>query len=248
MYGFGTGTMWGVRSDVANSTPKKFGALQDVSVDFAFNAKELFGQFQFPLSIARGQGKITCKAKFAELNGRQMNDLFFAQAAGAGGFSSGQVQTANDEAGTIPTTPFQVTVVNTATFVQDLGVRNVLTGLPYIKVAAAPATGQYSVSGAGVYTFAAADTGLGVLISYTFTVPSVGSKIIINNQLLGAAPYFSVAWTETYESKVFNCQLNKCIAAKLALPFKQEDFTISEFDFSAMADAANIIGTISLAE
>ena len=31
-----------------------FPALQDVSLDFSFNLKELYGQYQFPLAIARG--------------------------------------------------------------------------------------------------------------------------------------------------------------------------------------------------
>ena len=38
-----------------------------------------------------------------------------------------------------------------------------------MEVASGPTTGQYSVS-AGVYTFAAADTLLGVLISYTYKI------------------------------------------------------------------------------
>jgi hypothetical protein len=58
---------------------RKFGALQDVSVDISFNLKELYGQNQFPLTIARGQGKIEGKAKFANLNGGMVNDLFFGQ-------------------------------------------------------------------------------------------------------------------------------------------------------------------------
>jgi hypothetical protein len=112
---------------------RPFGALQDVSVDISFNLKELYGQDQFPLTIARGQGKIEGKAKFANLNGGMLNDLFFGQSN-----ATGKKVPVSREPGTIPTTPFQVTVVNGATFAEDLGVVYTLTGLPLVRVASGP--------------------------------------------------------------------------------------------------------------
>ena len=55
----------------------QFGILQDVQIDWDWQTKELWGQFQFPVDIARGQGKITGKAKFARIFGAIYGDLFF---------------------------------------------------------------------------------------------------------------------------------------------------------------------------
>src|SRR5581483_11374955 len=70
----------------------------------------------------------------------------------------------------IPATPYQITptVPSSGTWLADLGVVDI-NGNPYTRVASAPATGQYSVA-AGVYTFAAADTGKTVYINFRYTV------------------------------------------------------------------------------
>ncbi|HTS92237.1 MAG TPA: hypothetical protein VMG55_09575 [Stellaceae bacterium] len=243
-YSFGSGVLFGTRTDVANATPIRFGALQDVSIDFSFTLKELHGQYQFPLAVGRGTGKITGKAKFAQINGLTLNALFFGQAQ-----ATGQTLTSLTEAQSVPaSTPFTVTVANAATFAIDLGVVYAATGLPLAKVASAPALGQYAVSAAGVYTFAAADTGAAVLVTYTFTQTTSGNTAVIANQLLGAAPAFQANFYEIFNGKQVNLQLNQCVAQKLTLATKLEDFTVPEFDFMAFADAAGNLGKISVAE
>lgn len=244
-YGFGSGVLFGTRNDVANATPIDFGALQDISLDFSFNLKELHGQSQFPLSIARGSGKIGGKAKTGRLSGKMFNDLFFGET-----ISTGQAEaTAYHEAGSIPGTPYTITVANGATFVRDLGVVYALTGLPLKLVAAAPTTGQYSVNVAtGAYLFAAADTLLGVLISYGYSIAATGQSFTINNQLLGVTPTFGVKLYAPYGGKQLNVNLFKCVSSKLAIPTKLEDFMITEIDFSAFANAAGVIGNVSFTE
>ncbi len=244
VYSFGSGTLFGTRTDVANATPIKFGALQDVSIEFNFSLKELYGQFQFPLAVGRGTGKVQGKAKFAQINGLTFNMLFFGQSQ-----STGQLQTALNEAQFVPAaTPFTVAVTNAATFVTDLGVSFAATGLSFAKVASSPSEGQYAVSAGGVYTFAAADANVPVVISYTFTAASQGNTAIIANQLLGSAPTFQANFYETFQSKQVTLQLNQCVAQKLSFATKVDDFTIPEFDFAAFADAAGNIGKIGLAE
>jgi hypothetical protein len=165
MFEFGAGTLWGFPvggNTAANPTPMKFGTLQDVTLDISGDVKQLYGQKQFPEAVARGKCKITGKSKFAAINGKMMNDLFFGQTLG-----TGMIKTALDESASVPTTPFTVTVSNAAQFKQDWGVRYTATGIPLTRVASAPVLGQYSVNtGTGVYTFAAADTGAAVLIIY----------------------------------------------------------------------------------
>ncbi len=238
-YGFGSGTLWGIDSG-ANPTPPRFGAMQECSVDFSFGNKELYGGYQFPLAVARGTGKIACKAKFAQLSGRIANSLFFN-----GTKAAGQTSVAIDESGTIATAA--VTVANSATFVEDLGVRYSATGLPFTRVASAPAVGQYSVS-AGVYSFNATENAVVVKIDYTYTIAATGEKISIANQLLGVAPTFKAVFTQAFSTLRHTLTLNSNVASKLGLGSKLEDFETPEFEFASMADSGNNIGTWSLAE
>ena len=152
------------------------------------------------------------------------------------------------EAGTVASA--SVTVANNATFVEDFGVFYAATGVQLSPIASAPAQGQYSVS-AGVYSFNAADNGAGVLIYYSYTVVS-GNKIALANQLMGPTPIFEISLKESFTyfgaTKDLLVKLNACVSSKLSLDFSNAKFTIPEFDFQAIADAANNTGTISLSE
>jgi hypothetical protein len=217
----------------ANATPIQLGTLQDISLDISRTLKELYGQGQFPVAVGAAQQKITGKAKFAQVNGRLYNDLFFG-----GTMAAGQVQSVYQEAGTIPaTTTYTVTVTGSATWVEDQGVLYSLTGLPFQRVASAPTVGQYSVA-AGVYTFAAADASAPVLISYTKSSASTGQTITTGNPLQGVQPVFSVIVTRQYNGQQESFKLWSCIASKLSIPTKSADWGITELDFTAFADSA----------
>lgn len=67
--------------------------------------------------------------------------------------------------------PYTVTVTNAAAFAGDYGVTK--AGTPMTKVTGAPAAGQYAVNTTtGVYTFAAADAGAAIVITYSYTISS----------------------------------------------------------------------------
>lgn len=81
------------------------------------------------------------------------------------------------EAYTIPGTPYQVSVVNANSAIfSDLGVVYA-GGAALTKVGSAPAAGQYSVA-AGVYTFAAADSGKAVSITYGYVEMDLENAVI----------------------------------------------------------------------
>lgn len=240
-FGFGSGSAWGIDSG-ANPTPGRYDILQEGSVDFSFSNKQMVGEYQMPVAVGRGSGKISGKVKWGRLQGRAINSIFFGATKAAG-----QTSVSKDEAGTIPGTPYQITVANSATWITDLGVRNATTLIPLVRVASAPATGQYSVA-AGVYTFAAADTTLAMQISYVYTIAGSGESITLANQLIGAAPTFKNVLTQAYNNQRQTLVLNACVAGKLSGGTKTEDFFAPEIDFDAMADASNNIGTWSFAE
>lgn len=233
MFEFGAGTLWGFPvsgNTAANPTPIKFGTLQDVSLDISGDVKQLYGQKQFPEAVARGKCKITGKSKFAAINGKMFNDLFFGQA-----MLSGTIQVALDEVQTISGTGTIPALSHAATFVQDWGVRYLSTGVPLARVASAPTVGQYSLTGS-TYTFNTGDANAVVLISYTFTQAAPGVQLNIKNQLMGFAPTIQVLLETVYNTNQFSVLLYSVVASKLSFTTKQEDFIIPEFDFEAFAN------------
>ena len=243
MYSFGSGVLIGTRTDIADATPVNFGLVQEVTIDQSASLKEVYGQFQYPLAGARGTIKTTGKAKVARISGLAFADLYYGISP-----APGQLATSFAEAGTVPAaTPYTVTVANAAAFADDEGVIYAATGLPLTKVASSPSTGQYSVA-AGVYTFNAADAGMSVLTTYTYTVASGGQKISVTNPLIGTTPTFQALFYTTFQGQAVSLKLNNCISSKLSFGTKLEDFVMPKFDFSCFADAAGDVMTWSFAE
>jgi hypothetical protein len=241
MIQFGMGKLVGVRNDIDNGTPRCFGELHEASIEASFTEKDLKGRKQFAIDVARSGGKITGKAKTATIRGGLFSDLFFGVDS-----TTGSILMTENEAGTVPaSSPYTITVAESAHFHMDLGVTD-LTGNPYTLVASAPSTGQYSQA-SGVYTFAAADTGKSVLISYLYNSTS-GLTIELSNTRMGVSPTFMMILSNTYRDKTLTVILNKCASTKLSMPMKNEDHLITEFDFSAMADDSGGVGTWSLSE
>ena len=251
---FGAGALWGNRTDAAGSGigPDQFGILQDVQIEWDWTTRELWGQFQFPVDIARGQGKITGKAKFARIYGAIYGDLFFGQTP-----VTGQLAVAENEAATVPASPtYTVTVANAANYSDDLGVNyasGTNAGARFTRVTTPSSAGQYSVNtGIGVYTFAAADASASLYISYLWNNASTGKKLAITNQLMGFTP----TWKGTFHTEkstqgvkgTIDLVLNACTASKLSLPTSIDNYTIEELDFSAFSDGAGNIGTLSVTE
>ena len=243
MFSFGSGVLIGTRTDIANATPINFGLVQEVQLDLQFTAKELYGQYQFPVAIARGQGKASGKAKMARVSGLAFNNLFFGAS-----LIAGQLATAFGEAQSVPaSTPFTVSVTNAGQWQDDCGVVYAASGLPLAKVASAAAAGQYSVA-AGVYTFNASDAGAAVLISYTYNVAGSGQQLTLANPLLGTTPTFQAQLYTSFQGKPVNVKLFNCVSSKLAFATKLEDFVIPELDFDIFANAAGNVLQWSFAE
>ncbi|MBV8938129.1 MAG: hypothetical protein JO095_20325 [Alphaproteobacteria bacterium] len=244
---FGSGAVWGERTDVVGSGigPRQFGVLQDIQIDFDWSEKELYGQLQFPVAIARGQGKITGKAKFAQILGLLYSDIFFGVTPATGQFAVSQL-----EAGIVPaTTPYTVIAANAANYNDDLGVSYAGSGKRFNRVTTPSAAGQYSVNFAtGLYTFSSADASAAVLISYTYNIATSGNKLTLSNQPMGVTPTFKATFYSAYNGSGTALRLNACTANKLSLPTKLDNWTINELDFTAFADASGTIGYLSTVE
>ena len=240
----GPGTLWAVP---AGGSPLKFGTLQDVSVDIKIANALLYGAGIFPEEIGHGKGTIALKAKMGRIQASVLALLTGTSATG------GSTAAAIDEAGSIPgSTSYIVTVANSATFTQDLGVRYKSNGLPFQEVASAPAVGQYSVA-AGVYTFAAADHGVAVLICYAYTVSGSGQTMAVSNPLQGMQTTFMVTVQTQFKGKDGTVRsavltLNSCVSGSFNFATKMGDFAVPEFDCDAQQDEAGNVFSWAFSE
>lgn len=239
-YVFGTGQLFA--TPVGGGAPLRFGALQDVSVDFNGDIKQLFGQYQFALDTARGKTKIEWKAGSGNIDVAAFNTIFFGQTVET---NDELIQVIN-EAGTVPAmSTYTVTVANGANFYMDLGVYNATTGAALTQVASGPAAGQYSVSAAGVYTFNVAQASTAMLFNYLYESPSTGGSLEITNQLMGSTPKFQMVLSQVYDSKTFTLILYSNVCEKLSLPLKQDDYLIAELSGQSMADETNRVARVT---
>jgi len=257
---FGAGSLWGTPltdatgAAIAVPSPVQFGLSQEISVDMSFDTKLLYGQNQFPAAAGRGKGKISGKVKNAQVVGAMWNSIFFGQT-----LTQSIATIKQDSVGIlIPVTPFTITagatdstttikIPNTGTWATDLGVTTA-GGVPMTRVTTSPTTGQYSVA-AGAYVFATADTGLKVFINYGYTATSTtAQKSSVSNLPMGYAPTFRADILLPFGGKSVTYTFYSCLASKLSVATKLDDFVIPEIDFDCFADSQGRIFDYSMSE
>lgn len=249
-YAFGTGTLIARRNDVSNSTPFMFGTLHDISLTFDQKLESLLGQNKVAVALGDGELKISGKAKFARLQMTLFSNLLLGNTPTSGGLQ----MVNNGESITVPSgSPYTAVVANSAqTPLADYGVFYQSTGIQLTLVASGPTAGQYSFNAStGTYTFAAADASAALYAYYTYTSSS-GSKTTFANTLMGTSPVFEVYFKTSTPNfgvnKDITIKLNACKSSKLGLSFANQKYTIPEFDFQAMADAAGNVFTLTTSE
>lgn len=235
---FGPGSLYVTRNDIPNQTPVNIGFIQEFQYDESGETKELYGENQYPLTIARGTIKSTGKMKVALVSGIAINSVWYAQT-----LASGQLNLALREAHAIPTTPYQVTIAppSSGIFDTDLGVIDATTSLPYalVPLATTPTTGQYHVDPAtGIYTFAAADTTKNVKITYAYTIAASGQHIIVANTPIGTTPSFQIDYATSLYGKPYYVRMYNAVSTKLTMSHKLTDFAMPEIDFGFFVNTA----------
>src|SRR5580698_7986975 len=241
---FGVGFLFATPQGV-NPTPMRFGRLQDVAVDFSYDAKLLYGSNQYALEQARGKAKIELKASVGVVDPALFNNIYFGLTTATGETLSSIDEAATPSAGTF-------TVANGGTFSQDLGLYNTITGLWMTRVASAPAAGQYAVNtSTGVYTTNTAQNGQALRASYTYASSSTGTSLTFTNQLMGSGVVFSVQLVNKFKgsdsvtrSLFLNFPAVQC--PKLAMPLKLDDFTLPQLDMSAQDNGSGAVFNYSM--
>lgn len=244
---FGPGSLWITRTDIAG-TPVNIGFINEFTLDFSFETKQLFGQNQFALLAARGTAKTSGKMKAATLSGQALNTVLIGGTWNVGT----QYDVFVNPSTPVPATPFQITptLPSSGVFYKDLGVVNAATLTPLTLVASGPTAGQYSQA-AGVYTFSSADhtSGISVIISeaYSYTTGATGMSQIIVNQPIGSTPTFSLDYKSALYGATYYLSIFQAIGGKAAFGHKLTDFMMPEYDFEFFANQAQQIALLSVA-
>ena len=244
---FGVGALWGTRSDITGVGPDQFAVLQDNSIDFTFEVKELYSQLGYPIDIARGKGKITGKAKVARVFANLYADIFFGETVD----DTTEDNVSENEIHTLSAS--SLTVTNASSFVADLGVYYDAPGnFRFQFVTGAPsALGSYTTGTDGKYTFFTGDISATVSVSYVYT-DSNGKTITINNNFMGYTPTFIGTFYQSRatqgSSGQLTLRLNECVSSHLTIPSRIDDYAIQDFDFQAFSSGNNVVGTISTTE
>lgn len=244
---FGIGALWGQRSDVPNIGPDQFAILQDNSIDFTFEVKELYSQLGYPVDIARGKGKVTGKAKVARVFASLYANIFFGETV-----ATGEDNVSENEVHTLSTSVLSVT--NASTFVADLGVYYNTGGqlrFSFTGTSSPTAVGQYTTGTNGSYTFYTGDISAQISVSYVYTDAN-GKTITINNHFMGYTPTFIGTFYQQRNTQgstgQMTLRLNECVSSHLTIPNRIDDYAIQDFDWQAFSGANNQIGTISTSE
>jgi len=224
--------------------PNQFATIQSASVDITKTVKELRGSFEDAEDLADGSRKITGKIESGRVSIQILNELVFAE-PGGGNFTTGTVELSPNEPGTVDVGTYTVNPSHAANFLEDLGVLYQGTRLTLQPVAfvASPlptlTQGQYYVNPAtGVYTFATADSGAKVIISYRWTNATGGHTLTINNLVMGSSrPSFSALFQNPYDGDQ-EILLYNCKATKVTFAIKMEEYTKMDIDFMASANTA----------
>lgn len=245
MYIFGSGDAYftPITNAAPNPTPMQLFALQECSVDFATTSKGMMGKQQFPLAVARTEGKVNIKVKFGNSYIKLWNDVFFG-ATVATGEEIGVPRELHGAAASVTITP-----ASSGVFAKDLGVQDATSGKQMTLVTSSPVAGvSYEVNTTtGVYTFHASQGAM--LISYTYTV-TTGFKSNVTNQPMGKMPVGQFVISNTQYQNLDGSQnvlvvLPAVIGVKMNLPNKYNDWDYTEMDMEAFADNSGNIMYLS---
>lgn len=241
-------------------TPVELGVVQSASVELKVDLKELRGPYRYPIAVADGKGTASGKVQFAQLWPETLAAIL------GGTLAIGAPMAAVAEQHTIGASVNTATLTNAATMVTGSEIVTVIdaTGSPvfYTRTTGSPASssvagaagGSYTIS-AGVLTFAAADAGLKISVTYLWTPASGINNSIVSLAQVGmnSASTFQLTLLGTgakniytNQAQQFIVQLNSCLAPSLKMDFKLDDFTMQDLDFSAFIDVNGNLGSIFL--
>lgn len=231
---FGVGTVY------ADDVP--FGIIQNVNLSITASIKELYGENIFPEAIGVGTHKVSGTATFAKWNTELLPKYMFGTT-----MESGNQQRFEEAVGVPAVTPYTVTVDEASDFSRNISVVDVETGQHLKLVASAPSSGQYTVTSAGVYTFNAAQSGKGLIISYDADVDN-GQHFVMKQRRMGQQYPFTMTLANEFQGKQYAFTLYSCVLTKSDWAFKNDDFAVPNVDFSCFVNDAGLLGRFDFSD
>lgn len=198
------------------------------------------GPMQMAMYAATLETEITGELTFKALDIATLKAVGLAQLIGSSGAS--RIAVVAD--------PKTVAATVTLTGSTDvLSIRNQADGTYFTKVASAPTTGQYSFT-AGTVTFAAADVGKSVAISWVKSAASETKRINLVNAVQQQAQYFGIEGLGLFDGKQAYYNFPRVVATDIPDLFGAGDkFADRKLAWKACADPiTGAVGEISLTE
>jgi hypothetical protein len=198
-------------------TPAKLATAVNATVNVKVKDNDITSQlYQAPLASLRAGYEVSGEV---EVEG---DDVMAMSQILAGTRTAATIELVENEELTIPTTPFKVTCAAGADYVDDCSVYFSATGAQLEQVEESPATGEYVIDKAtGEYEFAAADTGLKVLVTYTKDTAATGQKISVLNNAVAENTYYKLVLVNTFDGSTV-CVINKVVFQDVGPIFNQK--------------------------
>jgi hypothetical protein len=252
---FGVGNIWATQNRdssgvlIANPTPYLIGTPQSFDVEIKQELKTYYGSKAFPQAVAKGKGSVSGKVSFGDIAGSILALLTGdAMTAGVDAVVTGNVATSVPVSGN-----FTVVPPSSGTFKQNLGVINAATGFPLLRVASAPAAGEYTVNAAtGAYAFNAAQAtaGLNALIAFSYTATSTAARRqTVLNPEMGITPSFQLEVFQRSNAGGYqHFRFFETVFDGLKFGTKNDDFQTPETSFQCFSNAAGQIYEVGFSE
>jgi hypothetical protein len=260
MFNFGAGRARLIPA--GGGLPQELGVVQSASVDLKVDLKELRGPYRFPIAVADGKGTASGKVSFMQLWPSSLGAILGGTVNSATGPTA-----AIGESHTIPaTSAYTFTLTNGSVLVAGSEIvvvtensnqvfyTRVTAGMEAAATAANPTGGKYSITGAGVLTFAAGDAGNTAQVTYLYTPASntATTQVALQQVGMNTASTFQLTLIGigkniyTNAAQQFIVQMNTCLAPSLSFMFKLDDFTQLDLDFQAFLDQNGNLGSFYL--
>lgn len=259
MFPFGSGKMFFKRSTDLGFFRIGVAAMQEGGWSIDVDVKELHGSNRFPVDVRTGMGKIEGTAKYTDWDADVIGTILDGR-VGVDPVSTGSNVLAVNVEATIPPTagPYTVTITvpttpSAGTYVKSLEVIFAATGIPLEQVATAttPTTGQFHIATTGtttmIYTFAAADQGLAVKITYMYSHATSGKKVTWGNVPIGTTPILAGIFQGISDAKQMVLELDNVVAHGMKWSQRIDDWSHIDTQLKAFADpGSDVIGRINL--
>jgi hypothetical protein len=246
----GPGYTWITDNSVTPAVKRPLALLESGKVAWKSKQEFVNGNMQIESFAANMTQEITGEYKFRGIDLQLMRGLWLSQFSGAPVVS-------NIYGIDVPFTATLLAVsvtAGTSVIAAIQQVRYQASGLPMVRVAAAPTVGQYIVAGEGTatvtITLSAADTGVAVFVTFSKVATTETNKVSIINAIPQAPVYFGVDGVGLYDGKQVSYSFTRGLLTDPPSLFNGADkFEERDIKVKFLADPyTGAVGTISLTE